>query len=373
MIYFDNAGTTKVDNECMAILERYCLENYFNPSALYRQSVEVKKDLKRARQEIVSALRGDGEIIFTSGGTESANMAVFGVTKRKGSRIIISKSEHAAVKNSALKLREIGFEVVECDVDIYGRVDEKKFISLVNENTSFVSIMHVNNETGGINDIKRLNAIAKSVNKDIIFHSDGVQAIGKIPVNLRDLGVDLYSMSAHKIHSPKGVGAIYLKEGVRINPIMHGGGQELGIRPSTENIPAIMCFSLMLKKMVKDLSKNLEKVSKIKDFIQKNIDESIIKILTDENCSPYIISLALKDVRGEVMLHSLEKYGIMIGTGSACSSSKKNTDHWQLPYLSQSYKNGKIRISFSHENTVEQADYFINKLNLEYSTLKRYT
>ncbi|MFW5780071.1 MAG: cysteine desulfurase family protein [Bacillota bacterium] len=373
MIFFDNASTTKTDLDCMDILKMYCIDKFYNPSSLYHESVEVKRDLKKAREDIITALRGDGSLLFTSGGTESANIAIQGVVKKRNSKIVISKSEHSAVKNTAKKLKDSGYDIVECDVDICGRVDKEKFKQHIDEDTSLVSIMHVNNETGGVNDIKDLVKIAKNINKDIVFHSDGVQAIGKIPVDLRDLGVDLYSMSSHKIAAPKGAGALYVKNGISVNPIMFGGGQEMGIRPSTENIPGIMSFSYMIKKSIENLQNNIEKVENIRKFIFERTDSDILKILSDKNCSPYIMALAIKDVKGEVMLHSLEKYGIMIGTGSSCSSSKNQNNHWQMPYLPDYYKKGKLRLSFCHDNTIEQAEYFINKLNLEYTTLKRYS
>lgn len=374
MIFFDNASTTRTDEDCMEIMKRYCIEDFFNPSAPYHNSIKISNDMKLARKNILNILKADGQFIFTSSGTEADNLALLGSKKKRNSRIIISAAEHLAVMNTAMQLNQRGYEVVIAPTDNCGRVLFDRFIELVTPETSLISIMHVNNETGAINDIKKLCSYAKSIKNDIIFHSDGVQAFGKINVNLNELGIDLYSVSAHKIHSIKGCGGLYVKKGIHIQPIIFGGGQEFNVRSSTENIPAIMCFGHMAKKQTTNLKQNLDRVLELKNHLYKSLpkDNSIITI-SDQNCSPYIINFALKNVRGEVMLHSLEMHDIMIGTGSACSSSKpKPITSWKTDNLPEEYKKGLIRISFNHKNNIEQVDYFINKLKLEYNNLIKY-
>lgn len=373
MIFFDNASTTRTDESCHDIIKKYCFENFYNPSAPYHNAISVKNDIKEAREKILRALNGeDGRLVFTSSGTESDNMALFGAPKRKYSRIVISASEHPAIMNTAMELSQRGYEVVAAEVDECGRVIPEKFFNLITNDTSLISIMHVNNETGGINDIRKLCHIAKSIKKDILFHSDGVQAFGKIPVDVKELGVDFYSISSHKINAPKGCGALYIKRGGSVQPIIFGGGQEMNLRSSTENIAAIISFAHMAMRKTQNLYDNLNQIAALKKHLYDNLpyDERVIKI-SDENCSPYIIRLALKDVKGEVMLHALEKHGIMIGTGSACSSSKP-IKSWKTAFLPQEYKNGLLRISFCTDNTIEQIDYFIKRLNLEYSELIKY-
>lgn len=372
MIFFDNASTTQADDVCFDIIKKYSFENHYNPSAQYHESVLISNAIKQARQDILRRISGDGTFVFTSSGTESDNLALFGTTKKKGARIIVSKSEHPSVMNAANELAQRGYELVLADVDACGRVDFEKFKEIVTKDTALISVMHVNNETGCINDIKKLTNYAKSVNNRIIFHSDGVQAMGKIKIDMTDLGVDLYSVSAHKLHSIKGCGGLYIKKGVTVQPVIFGGGQEMGIRSSTENISAIICFATVCEKNLPKIVEYSEKTQKIKDYIIKNLPEngSVIKISPNDS-SPYILSLALKSVRGEVMLHALEKHGIMIATGSACSSSKQPAS-WKTEHLSEEYKKGIIRLSFCHLNDISEAEYFINKLNLEYNQLIKY-
>lgn len=372
MIFFDNASTTQADEVCFDILKKYSFENYYNPSAQYHESVLIDNEIKQARQEILRRICGDGTFVFTSSGTESDNLALFGTSKRKGARIIVSKSEHPSVMNAANELAQRGYELVLAEVDACGRVDFEKFKTIVTKDTALISIMHVNNETGGINDIKKLVKYAKSVNNRILFHSDGVQAMGKINTDMTDLGVDLYSVSAHKLHSIKGCGGLYIKKGVNVQPVILGGGQEMGMRSSTENIAAIMCFAAVCEKILPNIKEFSEKAQNLKDYIIKNLpsDGSVIKVSCNDS-SPYILSLALKSVRGEVMLHALEKHGIMIATGSACSSSKQPAS-WKTEHLGEEYKKGIIRLSFCHLNDISQTEYFINKLNLEYNQLIKY-
>lgn len=372
MIFFDNASTTKVDKGCLKIIEKYCFESFYNPSALYHSSIKVSNDIKKARESLMQMTKCDGELVFTASGTESNNLALLSCKKRKGSRIIVSESEHPSIINTALELRERGFDLQIVKVDSCGRVDFEDYQNLVNENTSLISIMHINNETGGINDIKKLCNYAKGIKKNIIFHSDGVQSFGKIDVDMRSLGIDLYSASSHKVHSTKGCGALFIKKGTHIQPLIYGGGQEKNMRSSTENVAGIMCFAYSSGKTLRNLNETQNTVQKLKDYICNNLVDSNIITISDNKCSPFIISLALKNVRGEVMLHSLEKYGIMIATGSACSSAKKDKGLWRKRHLPREYQNGIIRLSFSDENTIEEAQYFINKLNLEYFELSKY-
>lgn len=372
MIFLDNASTTPTLPECADIMKEYMTDKFFNPSAPYGLSVEVAKTLDKCRSNVCKLLKGDGKIIFTSSGSESDNLVLFGSKKPNKCRIIVSESEHPAVKRPAEELKQRGYDVVFCPVDFCGRVIPEELQKLLNENTALVSIMHVNNETGGINDIKSLCKTVKTYNKNILFHSDGVQAVGKIDVSLNDLGVDFYSISGHKFHAPRGVGALFIKSGLNLKPIIFGGGQEFNIRSSTENVAGIVAFEYALDRAIKSQKENYEVAAKCNAELRKGFDRENVIIRSDERCSPYIFNVALKYLRGEVILHSLEKYGIFIGTGSACSSKKtdKNTpDNMKLP---QEYEKGLIRISLSDKTTISDIDTFIKSFNLEYNMLIKY-
>ncbi len=372
MIYLDNAATTRVDEKYLNIFCEYQTEKFYNPSAMYGKALEVSKELNEARRRILESLSGDGKIVFTSGGTESDNMALTGARKRNGSRIIISSVEHPAIYNVAMELKQKGYDVVEVGTDSVGRVDFEEFKKLLTDNTSLISIMHVNNETGAINDIKKLVKYAKSRVKDVVFHSDGVQAVGKTEVNLRDLGVDMYSVSGHKLHAPKGIGCLYIRRGVNIRPLILGGGQEGGLRSSTENVGSAVALSYAIADASSEVENTVrdesEFVTMISDALHI-IDKDIV-IIHDELCSPSVLSFASDKVKGEVLLRALESSGVIVGTGSACSSMKSVKRVPKALNIPSKYLDGIIRVSFSRKTTKSDIEYFINALNIEYTKLK---
>ncbi|MFA6867155.1 MAG: cysteine desulfurase family protein [Clostridia bacterium] len=373
MIFLDNASTTIVDKDCQEICNKYYFEEFYNPSAMYHSSIVVKNSINDARKTILKALHAnDGDIIFTASGSEANNLALLGTKKQKGSKIIISASEHPAIYNTALELKQRGYEIVEAEVDLVGRVKIDEFAKIMDKDVSMVSIMYVNNETGCINDIKKLCEIAKSINPNVIFHTDAIQATAKIDINIRNLGIDLLSMSGHKFHSPKGIGALYVTRNINLRPIIFGGGQENGIRSATENVAGIMCMAHQLDKLSRKIESNYNQVKSLKNSLVQNLDKNNYFVVSDDDCSPYILCVAMKFVRGEVMLHSLEKYGIMIGTGSACSSQKSSKRIPRLFQLLPEYEKGIIRVSFDDKTTKEDIEYFIKQLNLEYSLLVKY-
>ncbi len=372
MIYLDNAATTPVDEKYLNIFCKYQCDNFYNPSAMYGNALKIAKDMNEARNRILTALSGDGRIIFTSGGTESDNTALFGTRKAKNSRVIISSVEHPAIYNAAMDLKQKGYDVVEVKTDSVGKVDFENFKELLTENTSLISIMHVNNETGAINDIKKLVKYAKSKVKNVIFHSDGVQAVGKVSVNLRDLGVDLYSISGHKLFAPKGIGCLYIRNGVNIKPFILGGGQEFGLRSSTENVGGAVALSYAIADSVDELDLAIENEKKYIDEISKTlktVDDEIL-VLHDENCSSSVLMIASNKVKGEVLLRSLETQGVIIGTGSACSQLKSIKRIPMALNIPSQYINGIIRLSFSRKTSKNDIDYFINKFKTEYLKLE---
>ena len=359
MIYLDNAATTVVYEEANRVLFDAGAEFYFNASALYAQAVEAEKRLKAARETLKTALHaGDGAFYFTSGGTEADNTALFGVRKPKGSRIVIGAGEHDAVMNPAAVLKEQGYDVVYAPVRRDGSVDEEEFAKLLNENVSLVSVMHVSNHTGAVNDIKKLVKLTSKYAPKAVFHSDGVQAFGKIPVNIRALGVDLYSVSGHKIHAPKGIGGLYVSKRASVKPLLYGGGQEEGFRSGTEMTPLIWAFAAAVERNMAHFEENY---SKKRDYIEQ-LSKRIVELLPDtqlltdfERCAPHILTVALAGVRGEVMLHALEKYGILVGIGSACSSHKANR-FGDLLALDATHRDGTLRFSVSEFNDIGETE-----------------
>lgn len=375
LIYLDNAATTKPYDE---VIERYveCQKAYFNPSALYKQAVDGASAIKNAKKTILKALHAPecDTLYFTSGGTESDNWAIFATKKAKGSRIIVGEGEHDAVVNPAKELQMQGFDVCFAPINPDGSINVEEFSKLVTPDVSFVSIMHVSNETGAINDIAKLVKIVKSKVPKAIFHSDGVQAFGKTKVNLRTLGVDLYSISAHKIHGLKGIGALYVKKGTSIKPLLYGGGQESGMRSGTENMPMICAFEEAVKQNQVNFEENYSKKSQFMEYFK----QKLLTVLPDttvispaENGVPNILTVAFETIRGEVLLHSLEKHGILVGIGSACSSHHESRFK-KLLNLDEMHRDGIVRFSIGNFNDIDEVDFVVDKIAEEMITLKEY-
>lgn len=372
--YFDNAATTKCLDDVRQIVERYNHLYYYNPSANYLPSIDVHNEFECARDTILKELKGyGGGLIFTSSGTEADNLALFGSKKRKDSNIVISAIEHPAVFNAAKALKESGFDVRIAPVNGAGVVDCERFVSLIDDNTSFISVMHVNNETGALNPIKELCAMAKKKNPNVLFHSDGVQALGKTSVNVADLGVDLYTISGHKIGAPKGIAALYVRKGVSLSPILYGGGQEGGMRSSTENVGGIISFGYAISRAVKELPERSARCHAFVDLIREKLSSiEDVLFISDENCVPGIFAFAMKDLRGEAMQHALSAEGFLVGTGSACSARRKNDRIRNALGLGKNYADGVIRISFGRENTLKEVDSLANAIVSIYQNMKKY-
>lgn len=371
--YFDCAATTRVDDEIAAIISKYNGSLFYNASANYAVAASVHHEIDGAREGLLNALKGfNGTLYFVSSGTEGDNQALFCSKKRRNANIVISAAEHPAIYNTANALKNSGFELRICPVDSFARVNEAAFAELVDIDTALVSVMHVNNETGGINDIKKLVSIAKRKSPAVIFHSDGVQAFGKVPVNLSDLGVDLYTISGHKIGAPKGIAALYVKKGISIAPLLYGGGQESGLRSSTENVSGIMSFAFAAKRAQGERQELEERYRAFSNVLKDRLSEiEEIQYLSDEKCSAHIFTFAFKSVRGEVMQHALESVGFLVGTGSACSSTRA---HERIPKALglKEYSDGVIRISFGRENTMEEVQELAAALVENYNVLKKY-
>ena len=364
MIYFDNASTTKISEHILKNLD-YIFKNYFaNSASLHKLGYEVEQKIINVKTEIANYLNVKAnEIYFTSGGTESNNLAIFGVAnayKKKGLKIITSCIEHKSVLNPFKKLEELGFEVYYINVDKKGYIDKNKLFSIIDEKTTLVSLVHINSEIGTIQDISNISKQIKKINDRVIIHVDAVQSFGKILIDTTN--IDLLSISAHKIHALKGVGAIYVKDKVKLNSLIFGGGQQV-YRAGTLNNEAIICFGIACKHSFENIDKNFEKVLKIKQEICKikNLIDGVFINGDEENGSPYILSLSFLDIKGEVLLHALEQKNIFVSTGSACNSKNKK-ELTTLDYINKDIKDSTIRLSFSYKNTLEEAKAFIDAI-----------
>ena len=321
MIYLDNAATTRPDRGCLEEAQQFIYQNFYNPSALYAEGYNLHIMLKQARANILSLIADDNyEVIFTSCGTEADNHALF-CGGRRGN-VVTTMGEHAAVFSAAAELKQLGIEVRLAPLRSDGGVDEDELVRLVDDKTSLVSVIHVNNETGAVNDV---NAIAKKVkakNPRALFHSDGVQAFGKIPFKLSE-NIDLYSTSSHKIGGMKGTGALFKRKKLVLKPFIFGGGQENGMRSGTENVFGIKMFELAAIKHYGMLRENFYNAKELSYKLWSLLDKQLFVRISPENGSPYILTVGAKGVRGETILHEADDCGLIIGTGSACSSNDK--------------------------------------------------
>lgn len=373
MIYLDNAATTAMYPECLDSFKKYGVEKFFNPSAVYAPSVEVSRVLKEARREILSALHApDGTVVFTASGSEADNLALFGSRKPKGGKIVTTAGEHSAVINSAAELSARGYEVVYAPLHPDGKVNLEELEKLLDESVCLVSVMHVNNETGAVNDLKTVSKLVRRLSPSAIFHSDGVQGFLNVETNLKDMDVDLYSMSAHKIHGPKGVGALYMKKGIRVSPIVFGGGQEYGIRSATENVPGIDAFRVAVEIGRKNFAAGVEHKKQILSYLREEIGKMDDVILVSNPDSPHVLTVTFKDVRGEVLMHALESHGIFVGIGSACSSKKGVSRFKDLLGLDKGYDEGIVRISVSENTSHADAEALVEALSVEVPKLRKY-
>lgn len=356
MIYLDNAATTKPDEECLEAAKTYLYEKYFNPSALYAEGYDLQRELKEARKNIVNHIADADsyDLIFTSCGTEADNHAIFCGGKR--GNIVITAGEHSAVFAAANEAKQRGIELRIAELNGDGSVNVDSLLELVDEKTSLVSVIHVNNETGAINDINAIADKVKEKNKSILFHSDGVQAFGKIPYRLGK-NIDMYSVSAHKIGGLKGTGALIKKKKLHLKPFIFGGGQEYGLRSGTENVFGIKMFELAANKKYRGINQNYEHVKRINALFLRNLDSTMFNIISAKNASPYILTLGIDGVRGEIILHEADDNGLIVGTGSACSSNEKKRYSRVILAcgINESLADGILRISFSCETLEEEA------------------
>ncbi|MBR0599502.1 cysteine desulfurase family protein [Sinanaerobacter chloroacetimidivorans] len=381
-VYLDNSATTKPYGAVVKEIMRYMEEDYGNPSSLHRMGITAEKALKEARRTVALSLEAmEEEIYFTSGGTESDNTAIFGAAmarKRRGNKIITSQIEHPAVLESCRKLEDMGFQVEYIGVDSDGVIKIKELEQAIDDRTILITVMQVNNEVGTVQPIHEIGLIKKNFDQnkgsDILFHTDAVQSYGKIPIRLKNSPIDLLSVSGHKIHGPKGIGALYVRKGIHISPYLFGGGQERSMRSGTENLPGIAGFGKAVELSSKNFQQRISNMNRIKSYLREGIQSEIqdIRINSREDGVPSILNVSFLGVRGEVLLHSLEQAGIYVSTGSACSSHKKGQSYvLKAMGLSEKEIQGAIRFSFSEFHTMEEMDYVLINLKNAVSKFRK--
>lgn len=365
-IYLDNSATTKPYDEVIEYINTINSNYYGNASSLHTKGIEAERIIKKARQIIADTIKADSrEIYFTSGGTESNNLAIAGFLEanpRRGRHLITSSIEHPSVLEVFKFLQTKGYSVDYIKVNSDGIINIEELRSKICSETSLISIMYVNNETGAIQPIEEIVGVRNEMNRDTAIHIDAVQAYGKIPMNPKKMGIDMFSASSHKIHGPKGVGALYIDKKTKVKPILYGGGQESLLRSGTENVPGIGGFGLAADIIHRSKNENYEKVKNLKSIFIKRLEENLdgFEILSCENSIPYITSVAFVNLRSEVLLHHLEEKGIYISSGSACSSRKRVHSHvLKAAGINAKLIEGAVRFSFSAFNTEEEIDYTI--------------
>lgn len=367
-IYMDNAATTKVRKEVLDEMLPYFSDNYGNPSSIYELGSTSRVAVEKAREQVAKVLNAEkNEIFFTAGGSESDNWAIKGVAlrnKEKGNHIITSKIEHHAVLHTCQYLEKHGFEVTYLDVDEYGLIDLEELKAAITDNTILITIMYANNEIGTIQPIEEIGKIAKENN--IIFHTDAVQAIGSIKIDVKAMNIDLLSLSAHKIYGPKGVGALYIKKGLRLDNLIEGGAQERNRRAGTENVQGIVGLGKAIELAYKNLDEKNEKIIYLRDRLMNKIEENLDYIRLNGHRTkrlPGNVNYSFEFIEGESILLSLDMEGIAASSGSACTSGSLDPSHVLLAIgLPHGIAHGSLRLSLGIYNTEEEVDYVVGKL-----------
>ena len=381
VVYFDNSATTRCYDSVKDIVVKAMTEDFGNPSAMHLKGVEAEKYIKSSAESLARLLKvQEKEILFTSGGTESDNLALIGATlanKRSGNHIITTSVEHPAVSQPALFLQEQGFEVTYLPVDSRGVVKMDALKAVLREDTILVSVMYVNNEVGAVMPVEEIAALVHEKSPKALFHVDAIQAFGKYRIYPKKMGIDLLSVSGHKIHGPKGVGFLYINEKAKIQPQILGGGQQGGMRSGTDNVPGIAGLGTAAVEIYKNLEENVENMYRLKEYIAQGfekIGDIRINGMDLREGAPQILSISVMGVRSEVLLHSLEERGIYVSAGSACSSHKRKPSATLAAMgMSKDQIESTVRLSFCEENTIEEADYFLQVMGELVPMLRRYS
>ena len=378
--YFDNSATTKV-LDCVkdAVVDAMCV-NYGNAAAKHRKGVEAENLIREAKKAIADTLKvQEKEILFTSGGTESNNTALIGTAlanRRAGKHLITTGVEHPSIYNTMSFLEEMGFEVTYLPVDHLGHISLEDLENAIREDTILVSVMYVNNEVGAVEPIEAISQCIKKKNPKTLFHVDAIQAYGKYKIRPKKQGIDLLSVSGHKIHAPKGVGFLYIRDGVKIRPILFGGGQQKGMRSGTENVPGCVGLGVAAREAYKDFDARIEKLYILREHLiagLKPLGGVTINGSEDRTNAPQIVSASFEGVRSEVLLHALEDKGVYVSSGSACSSNHPGISGTLKGIgVKKELLDSTIRFSLGDLNTEEEVDYAIGVLGELLPVLRRY-
>ncbi len=374
MIYLDNSATTKVSKAAADKALFVMTQQFGNPSSLHKLGFLAELEIKNARRIISNALGcREGELYFLSGGTEANNTAVLGTAyakKRQGNKIVVSSIEHSSVIEAADYLSKNGFEVVRVKPNESGVVTPESIAAAVDDKTVLVSLMLVNNEVGSVMDIATAAAAARRKNPKITVHCDAVGAFGKIPVNTGRLGVDLLSISAHKIHAPKGCGALFVKKGTKIEPLIFGGHQQNKVRPGTENAPAIAAFSVASEQSIASMAQSFKKAKELSSYLTEKLSQLKVQINSKNTGFPYIVNFSTMCIKSETLMHFLEQREIYVSSGSACSKGAKSHVLTAMGLCDKAVDTA-IRVSLDADNTIEEIDTFVDALKQAMETLQK--
>ena len=379
--YFDNSATTRCYPEVAEIVVKTMTEDFGNPSAMHLKGVEAEKYVREAAQILAKILKvNEKEIIFTSGGTESNNLALFGgadANKRSGNHIITTSVEHAAVGQPAERLEQMGYEVTIVPVDHRGVVQLEALEKALRPDTILVSTMYVNNEVGAVMPVEEIAKLVHEKSPKALYHVDAIQAFGKYRIYPKKAGIDMLSVSSHKIHGPKGVGFLYINEKARIQPQILGGGQQAGMRSGTDNVPGIAGLGVAAKMVYTDFDKKIEHMYQLKERLAEGflkLPDVRLNGMEIREGAPQILSASFMGVRSEVLLHTLEDRGIYVSAGSACSSHKrKAAGTLSAMGMEAAQRESTLRFSFSEENTFEEVDYALEVIGQVLPMLRRYS
>ncbi len=380
-VYLDNSATTRCFDEVAQLMCKVMCEDYGNPSSMHRKGVEAEKYLRYSHETIAKILKvNEKEIFFTSGGTESDNIALIGAAManhRQGRHLITTKIEHPAVLQTMKYLEGQGFEVTYLSVDKEGRIDLRQLEQSIRKDTILVSIMHTNNEIGTVQPVAEAGAVIKRCNPSTLFHVDGVQGFGKFRIYPARMNIDLLSVSGHKIHGPKGIGFLYIREGAKVNPIVYGGGQQRGMRSGTENLPGIAGIAKAAEIVYGSLDYDMRRMYGLRDMLVQgvsHIEDVTVNGGMGREDAAHIVSLSVRGVRSEVLLHALEEKGICVSAGSACSSHKPQPSATLKAIgVEKELLDSTIRFSFSVFTTEEEIQYTIRVLCELIPQLRKYT
>ena len=379
LIYLDNNATTQVHPEVVDIMNFCHKECFGNPSTIYSFGKKAKRLMDESREKIAKMIDASkDEIVFTSGGTEADNLAIFGIAKAnkdRGKHIITSKIEHHAVINSCKALEKDGFEITYLDVDKYGVINLEHLERTIKKETILISVMHANNEIGTVEPIAEIGRIAKR--HKIYFHSDTVQSIGKIRVDVKEMNLDMISISSHKLYGPKGIGCLYVKKGTRIKPILYGGEQEHHLRAGTENVPGIAGFGRAMELAVAETDKENERLTKLRDRLQEGLSKKIEHIIFNGHPTerlPNTLNCAIQFIEGESLILKLDDLGICASTGSACSSASLEPSHVLMAIgLPHEIAHGSLRLSLGRDTTDEDIDCVLDVLPTAVDELRAFS